>query len=176
MQCILVSNADDYFWKTKKRHLSQNYSLTLYQMFIMLNRDLSLIKIQLVVIICKLHLGFPIYNAHVDYKLQSTSYAKEVFFAKRKIMIKLLKCLFGLHGATEIDYTIDDEEICVCRECLKEVKQFAVVITVLQASLKRIISGDFLIKLKYRSTNSNKIVLLLSLINNLLQNIKKIDL
>jgi hypothetical protein len=37
-------------------------------------------------------------------------------------MIKLLKCLFGLHGATEIDYTIDDEEVCVCRECLKEVK------------------------------------------------------
>ena len=31
-------------------------------------------------------------------------------------------CLFGLHGATEIDYTVDDEEIKVCRNCLKEVK------------------------------------------------------
>ena len=31
-------------------------------------------------------------------------------------------CLFGLHGATEIDYTIDDEEIKACRNCLKEVE------------------------------------------------------
>ena len=36
-------------------------------------------------------------------------------------MLQLLMCLFGLHGATEIDYTIDDEEIKVCRDCLKEV-------------------------------------------------------
>ena len=37
-------------------------------------------------------------------------------------MLRLLMCLFGLHGATEIDYTIDDGEIKVCRDCLKEVK------------------------------------------------------
>ena len=35
-------------------------------------------------------------------------------------MLQFLLCLFGLHGATEIDYTIDDEEIKVCRDCLKE--------------------------------------------------------
>lgn len=38
-------------------------------------------------------------------------------------MLRLLMCLFGFHGATKIDYTIDDEEIKVCRDCLKEVKQ-----------------------------------------------------
>ena len=38
-------------------------------------------------------------------------------------MLRLLMCLFGLHGSTEIDYTVDDEEIKVCRDCLKEVKQ-----------------------------------------------------
>jgi len=37
-------------------------------------------------------------------------------------MLRLLMCLFGFHGATEIDHTIDDEEIKVCRVCLKEVK------------------------------------------------------
>ena len=37
-------------------------------------------------------------------------------------MLQFLLCLFGLHGATEIDYTVDDEEIKVCRDCLKEVK------------------------------------------------------
>lgn len=37
-------------------------------------------------------------------------------------MLRLLMCLFGLHGATEIDYTVDDEEIKVCRDCLEEVK------------------------------------------------------
>ncbi|GEM_PF-260101 len=37
-------------------------------------------------------------------------------------MLRFLLCLFGLHGATEIDYTVDDEEIKVCRDCLKEVK------------------------------------------------------
>lgn len=36
-------------------------------------------------------------------------------------MLRFLLCLFGLHGATEIDYTIDDEEIKVCRDCMKEV-------------------------------------------------------
>ena len=37
-------------------------------------------------------------------------------------MLQFLLCLFGLHGATEIDYTVDDEEIKVCRDCLKEVE------------------------------------------------------
>ena len=37
-------------------------------------------------------------------------------------MLRLLMCLFGLHGATEIDYTVDDEEIKVCRDCMKEVQ------------------------------------------------------
>ena len=34
-------------------------------------------------------------------------------------MLQFIFCLFGFHGATEIDYTIDDE-IKVCRDCLKE--------------------------------------------------------
>lgn len=34
-------------------------------------------------------------------------------------MLRLLMCFFGLHGAIEIDYTIDGEEIKVCRDCLK---------------------------------------------------------
>ena len=34
-------------------------------------------------------------------------------------MLQFIKCLFGFHGAIEIDYTIDDEEIKVCRDCLK---------------------------------------------------------
>ena len=37
-------------------------------------------------------------------------------------MLQLLICLFGLHGATEIDYTVDGDEIKVCRKCMKEVK------------------------------------------------------
>ena len=36
-------------------------------------------------------------------------------------VLRFLLCLFGLHGATEIDYTVDDEEIKVCRDCLKEI-------------------------------------------------------
>lgn len=36
-------------------------------------------------------------------------------------MFRFLLCLFGLHGAIEIDYTIDDEKIKVCRDCLKEI-------------------------------------------------------
>ena len=35
-------------------------------------------------------------------------------------MFRFLLCLFVLHGATEIDYTIDDEEIKLCRYCMKE--------------------------------------------------------
>lgn len=35
-------------------------------------------------------------------------------------MLRFLKCLFGFHGVTEIDHTVDDE-IKVCRDCLKEV-------------------------------------------------------
>ena len=37
-------------------------------------------------------------------------------------MLRLLMCLFGLHSATEIDHTIDGDEIKVCRGCMKEVK------------------------------------------------------
>lgn len=37
-------------------------------------------------------------------------------------MFQLLKCLFGFHGATEIDYTFDGDEVKVCRDCLEEVK------------------------------------------------------
>lgn len=43
-----------------------------------------------------------------------------VFLCMEKSMFQFLMCLFGFHGATEIDYTIDDEEIKVCRECMKE--------------------------------------------------------
>lgn len=43
-------------------------------------------------------------------------------FFLEKIMLQFLMCLFGLNGATEIDYTVDDEEIQVCRDCLKEVE------------------------------------------------------
>ena len=38
-------------------------------------------------------------------------------------MLQFFLCLFGLHGATEINYTVDDEEIKVCRDCLKEVRE-----------------------------------------------------
>ena len=31
-------------------------------------------------------------------------------------MIRLLMCIFGLHGSREIDYTNDQKEICVCRD------------------------------------------------------------
>ena len=37
-------------------------------------------------------------------------------------MLQFLMCLFGFHGATEIEYTIDGKEIKLCRNCLKEVK------------------------------------------------------
>ena len=37
-------------------------------------------------------------------------------------MLQFLFCLFGFHGAVEIDHTIDNEEIKVCRDCLKEVE------------------------------------------------------
>ncbi len=37
-------------------------------------------------------------------------------------MLQFIFCLFGLHGVTEIDYTVHDEEIKVCRDCLKEVE------------------------------------------------------
>lgn len=40
---------------------------------------------------------------------------------KENQMLRFLMCLFGFHGATEIDHTIDDEEIKLCRVCLKEV-------------------------------------------------------
>ena len=34
-------------------------------------------------------------------------------------MLQFLLCLFGFHGATEIDHTVDDEEVKVCRDCGK---------------------------------------------------------
>lgn len=37
-------------------------------------------------------------------------------------MFRFLMCLFGLHGATEVDYTVYDEEFKVCRNFLKEIK------------------------------------------------------
>ncbi len=37
-------------------------------------------------------------------------------------MLQFLKCLFGFHGVTEIDHTIDGDEIKACRDCLKEIK------------------------------------------------------
>ena len=37
-------------------------------------------------------------------------------------MLQFFLCLFDLHGVTEIDYTVDDEKIKVCRDCLREVK------------------------------------------------------
>ena len=37
-------------------------------------------------------------------------------------MLQFFLYLFGLYGVTEIDYTVDDEEIKVCRDCLKEVE------------------------------------------------------
>lgn len=46
---------------------------------------------------------------------------QEVFFCQEKHMLRFLKCLLGFHGVTEIDYTVDDEEIKVCRDSLKEV-------------------------------------------------------
>lgn len=36
------------------------------------------------------------------------------------LMLQFLKCLFGFHGATEVEYSADKEEIEVCRDCLKE--------------------------------------------------------
>ena len=38
-------------------------------------------------------------------------------------MLRFLMCLFSLHGATEVEYIIDDEEIKVCRNCMKEVER-----------------------------------------------------
>lgn len=38
------------------------------------------------------------------------------------MMFKLLMCLCGFHGVTEIDYTREHGEVHLCRECLKEVK------------------------------------------------------
>lgn len=37
-------------------------------------------------------------------------------------MFRLLLCLFGLHGASEVEYTIDGDQVIICRECLKEKK------------------------------------------------------
>ena len=37
-------------------------------------------------------------------------------------MLQFLMCLFSFHGATEIEYMVDDKEIKECRDCLKEIK------------------------------------------------------
>ncbi len=37
-------------------------------------------------------------------------------------MFRFLMYLFSLHGATEVDYTVYDEELKLCRNSLKEVK------------------------------------------------------
>ena len=37
-------------------------------------------------------------------------------------MLQFLMYLFSFHGATEIEYTADDEQIKECRDCLKEIK------------------------------------------------------
>ena len=44
------------------------------------------------------------------------------FFAWRNNMLQFLMCLFSFHGATEIEYMVDDKEIKECRDCLKEIK------------------------------------------------------
>lgn len=35
-------------------------------------------------------------------------------------MIQFLLCLFSFHGATEVEYTGNDEEIRRSKDCLKE--------------------------------------------------------
>ena len=37
-------------------------------------------------------------------------------------MFKFLMCLFGLHGASEVEHTIDGDQVIICRECFKEKK------------------------------------------------------
>ncbi len=46
-----------------------------------------------------------------------------MFEITEKQMLQLLFCLFGLHGATEVDYAADDQEIKVCRDCMKDVSE-----------------------------------------------------
>ena len=62
-------------------------------------------------------------------------------------MLHFLMCLLGLHGATEVDYTVEAEEIKVCRDCLREVKQLSKLPDVLRHIKPRsiyIIDGGFL--------------------------------
>lgn len=37
-------------------------------------------------------------------------------------MFQFIFCLFGLHGATEINYNLDHEEVKECRTCLKDIQ------------------------------------------------------
>ena len=37
-------------------------------------------------------------------------------------MLQFIKCMLGIHGAVEIEYTVEGNEIKVCRNCLKEIK------------------------------------------------------
>jgi len=39
-------------------------------------------------------------------------------------MLRFLMCLFGFHGATEIEHTVDGEKIEECRDCLKDAKEY----------------------------------------------------
>lgn len=36
-------------------------------------------------------------------------------------MLRKILCFIGFHGVHETEYTIDGEEIKVCRDCLKEI-------------------------------------------------------
>ncbi|SCC72704.1 hypothetical protein GA0116959_111114 [Acinetobacter albensis] len=35
-------------------------------------------------------------------------------------MLQFLFCLFGYHGVAEVEYPLTDQEINVCRDCLKQ--------------------------------------------------------
>lgn len=44
------------------------------------------------------------------------------FYTQEKNMMQFIFCLFGLHGATEITYTCDHDEVKQCRDCLKNIE------------------------------------------------------
>ena len=51
---------------------------------------------------------------------QLSSIHDRAVHSQEKHMFQFICCLFGLHGATEIDYTVDDFEVKKCRDCLKD--------------------------------------------------------
>lgn len=71
-------------------------------------------SVQKLAVVFNAFFGIPSFHSH---NINGVS-----FLYGESTMFRFLKCLFGLHGATEVDYTIDNEEIKVCRDCLKEVK------------------------------------------------------